>query len=71
MESLNNELFPKLHHLVERPFFKYYKVDLFRECPFWQDNGFCMNRACAVEEAQEVSQRGGDTSASGRCIICD
>ena len=36
------------------PFFKHYKVDLFRECPFWYENGFCMNRACGVEAADEV-----------------
>lgn len=35
------------------PFFKYYKVDLYRECPFWQENGFCMNRACGIEDMDE------------------
>lgn len=56
MEALNKDLFPAIHELVTHPFFRYYKVDLYRECPFWSDNGgFCMNRACAVEEADEVS----------------
>ena len=32
------------------------QVDLFRECPFWYENGFCMNRDCGVETADEVSQ---------------
>ncbi|TXT12971.1 hypothetical protein VHUM_01372 [Vanrija humicola] len=53
IEQVNTELFPKIHELVEHPFFRYYKVDLFRECPFWQENGFCMNRACSVEETEE------------------
>lgn len=30
-------------------------MDLFRECPFWYENGFCMNRDCGVETADEVS----------------
>ncbi|WWC65901.1 uncharacterized protein I303_108523 [Kwoniella dejecticola CBS 10117] len=53
VESLNHDLFPSLHELVTYPFFKHYKVDLFKECPFWYENGFCMNRNCGVEEANE------------------
>lgn len=41
--------------LVESDFFRHYKVDLYRECPFWYENGFCMNRDCGVETADEVS----------------
>jgi hypothetical protein len=44
-----------VHDLVSHPFFKYYKVDLYRECPFWKDDsGMCMNRACAVQEADDA-----------------
>lgn len=56
VESLNSQLFPSLHSLVDYPFFRHYKVDLFRECPFWYENGFCMNRNCGVEPANEVSR---------------
>jgi hypothetical protein len=55
VESLNADLFPSLKALVQYPFFRHYKVDLFRECPFWYENGFCMNRDCGVETADEVS----------------
>ena len=44
----------RLHDVIKLPFFRYQKVDLFRECPFWQEDGSCMNRACAVEETEEV-----------------
>ncbi|KIR31652.1 endoplasmic oxidoreductin 1 [Cryptococcus deuterogattii MMRL2647] len=53
VESLNQQLFPILHELVETPFFRHYKVDLYKECPFWYENGFCMNRNCGVEEMDE------------------
>ncbi|RSH93337.1 hypothetical protein EHS25_007691 [Saitozyma podzolica] len=53
VEALNADLYPKLHRLVQYPFFRHYKVDLYRECPFWYENGFCMNRACGVEAADE------------------
>ncbi|KAJ9124003.1 hypothetical protein QFC22_000795 [Naganishia vaughanmartiniae] len=53
IESLNKDLYPTLHDLVTSDFFRHYKVDLFRECPFWYENGFCMNRDCGVETADE------------------
>ncbi|WVN86378.1 uncharacterized protein L203_101542 [Cryptococcus depauperatus CBS 7841] len=53
MEALNQRLYPALHELVTTPFFKHYKVDLYKECPFWYENGFCMNRNCGVEELDE------------------
>jgi hypothetical protein len=36
------------------------QVDLFKECPFWQEQGSCMNRACGVETTDEVSTRCGE-----------
>lgn len=48
--------FETLSELVKTNYFRYYKVDLFRDCPFWVENGLCMNRACTVEKADEVSQ---------------
>ncbi|KAE8213930.1 hypothetical protein CF327_g2645 [Tilletia walkeri] len=53
VEALNDEFFNSLQRLVRTPYFRYYKIDLFRECPFWHENGFCMNRACGVEQADE------------------
>ncbi|BEI80945.1 hypothetical protein CcaverHIS002_0201050 [Cutaneotrichosporon cavernicola] len=54
VESLNQHLFPALHSLVSHPFFRYFKVDLYRDCPFWRENGLCMNRACGVETIDEA-----------------
>lgn len=33
-----------------RTFFKYYKVNLEQECPFWEEDGQCMMRDCSVCE---------------------
>jgi hypothetical protein len=30
------------------------QVDLYRECPFWSEDGLCGNRACAVDELDQV-----------------
>lgn len=53
VESVNHDLFGRLHQLVETPYFRYHKVDLAKECPFWEEDGSCMNRACGVETKDE------------------
>lgn len=53
VESVTENLYNDLHNLVETPFFKYFRVDLYRECPFWQENGFCMNRECGITTVDE------------------
>ncbi|KAL7415279.1 endoplasmic reticulum Oxidoreductin 1-domain-containing protein [Mrakia frigida] len=53
LERVNTDLYTNLHDLVKTPFFRYFKVDLFKECPFWHENTFCMNRDCSVETAEE------------------
>lgn len=53
IESVNEELWANLHDLVQTPFFRYFQVDLYRECPFWQENGFCMNRECGITTVDE------------------
>ncbi|OAX41080.1 endoplasmic oxidoreductin-1 [Rhizopogon vinicolor AM-OR11-026] len=53
IESVNGELYNTLSELVRTPFFKYFQVDLYRECPYWQENGFCMNRECGITTVDE------------------
>jgi hypothetical protein len=33
------------------------QVDLYRECPFWEENGSCMNRECGITTVDEVRAR--------------
>ncbi|EGN99657.1 hypothetical protein SERLA73DRAFT_51799 [Serpula lacrymans var. lacrymans S7.3] len=53
IESVNSELYRNLHEVVHTPFFRYFQVDLYRDCPFWQENGFCMNRECGITTVDE------------------
>ncbi|KAF8200701.1 hypothetical protein BJ912DRAFT_946857 [Pholiota molesta] len=53
IESVNDELFSNLSELVEKPFFRYFQVDLYRECPFWPDNGSCNDPGCAITSVDE------------------
>ncbi|KAG8213730.1 endoplasmic reticulum oxidoreductin 1 [Butyriboletus roseoflavus] len=44
------------HPVLHRPLtqlLEYRKVDLYRECPYWQENGFCMNRECGITTVDE------------------
>ncbi|URE39065.1 Endoplasmic, partial [Musa troglodytarum] len=52
--SLNEQvLHPILQELVKTPFFRYFKVKLWCDCPFWPDDGMCHLRDCSVCECQE------------------
>lgn len=55
VEDINQSFFDELASLVKTKYFRYYKVDLYKDCPFWVDNSLCMNRDCTVKKAQEVS----------------
>ncbi|CAO1635044.1 unnamed protein product [Jaminaea pallidilutea] len=53
-KTLNTpKFYQTLVDLVKTDYFRYYRVDLYRDCPFWVENGLCMNRACTVEKASE------------------
>lgn len=43
---------PLLRDLVRTPFFRYFKVNLYCDCPFWPDDGMCMLRDCGVCECE-------------------
>ncbi|KAG5638881.1 hypothetical protein H0H81_009184 [Sphagnurus paluster] len=53
VESVNEELLSNLSELVRMPFFKYFQVDLYRECPFWNEYGSCNNPGCAITTVDE------------------
>ncbi|KAF9589001.1 hypothetical protein IFM89_017680 [Coptis chinensis] len=54
VDSLNNEVLnPLLQELVTTPFFRYFKVKLWCDCPFWPDDGMCRLRDCSVCECPD------------------
>lgn len=57
VEDINTSFFDELAELVKTKYFRYYKVDLYKDCPFWVDNSLCMNRDCTVQKVEEVSRR--------------
>lgn len=54
INDINERLRSDLVSLVRTDFFKYFKLDLYKQCTFWNDNnGFCVNRACAVDVVED------------------
>jgi hypothetical protein len=54
VESMNHDLSTILNDLVKTTFFRYYKVDLWKECPFWPDAGLlCTSERCSVPSVDE------------------
>ncbi|XP_046887492.1 ERO1-like protein alpha isoform X2 [Hypomesus transpacificus] len=50
IDAFNNEhLFPKLQKLLESDYFRFYKVNLNKPCPFWRDDSQCGHKDCAVK----------------------
>ncbi|XP_054466504.1 LOW QUALITY PROTEIN: ERO1-like protein alpha [Anoplopoma fimbria] len=45
----NDKLFPKLQTLLESDYFRFYKVNLNKACPFWRVKGHCGLKDCAVK----------------------
>ncbi|KAK9543306.1 hypothetical protein VZT92_001096 [Zoarces viviparus] len=45
----NHKLFPKLQTLLESDYFRFYKVNLNKACPFWRVGGGCGLKDCAVK----------------------
>uniref|UniRef100_A0A665WX25 ERO1-like protein alpha n=1 Tax=Echeneis naucrates TaxID=173247 RepID=A0A665WX25_ECHNA len=50
----NKQLFPKLQTLLELDYFRFYKVNLNKPCPFWTVSSHCGLKDCAVQPCSPV-----------------
>ncbi|XP_051869624.1 ERO1-like protein alpha [Pristis pectinata] len=64
IQELNNKLFPKVQELLKSDYFRYYKVNLKKPCPFWSDNSHCGLRDCAVKPCEPSDLPAGIRSES-------
>nr|XP_033341972.1 ero1-like protein [Megalopta genalis] len=49
----NLKIYPRLQSLLVRDYFRFYKVNLKQECPFWADDSKCVMRYCHVQPCQD------------------
>ncbi|XP_068081523.1 ero1-like protein isoform X2 [Anabrus simplex] len=47
------KIYPRLRSLLLKDYFRFYKVNLNKECPFWSDDSRCAIRYCHVEACLE------------------
>ncbi len=49
----NMKIFPRLQSLLQKPFFRYFRYNPRKPCPFWDDaSGKCANSNCGVRSCQ-------------------
>ncbi|XP_023146192.2 ERO1-like protein alpha [Amphiprion ocellaris] len=60
----NNQLFNKLQTLLESDYFRFYKVNLNKACPFWTVRSHCGLRDCAVKPCSDNEVPEGIRSSS-------
>ncbi|XP_061183412.1 ERO1-like protein beta [Saccostrea echinata] len=54
LDSLNNKkIYPILKSLLQRDYFRYFKVNLMKPCPFWSDDSRCALKDCHVQSCSE------------------
>ncbi|XP_063241030.1 ero1-like protein isoform X2 [Bacillus rossius redtenbacheri] len=54
VDHFNNiKVYPRLHSLLNKNYFRFFKVNLKQECPFWPDDSRCTIRYCHVEPCVE------------------
>ncbi|KAL5008292.1 hypothetical protein ScPMuIL_013873 [Solemya velum] len=65
LDSLNNNhIYPRLQSLLTKNYFRYFKVNLHKECPYWSDDSRCALKDCHVSQCAEddipVGLKSGD-----------
>ncbi|CCC68097.1 hypothetical protein NCAS_0B00130 [Naumovozyma castellii] len=57
INQINSNIREDLQTLVNTDFFKYFKLDLYKECPFWDDsNRLCTDGSCSIDIVEDWSQ---------------
>lgn len=51
--NINQFMRSKLDIVLQQPFFRYFKIDLDRKCPFWDEPLRCFHEYCAVDVLSE------------------
>uniref|UniRef100_A0A1B0DI98 Uncharacterized protein n=2 Tax=Phlebotomus papatasi TaxID=29031 RepID=A0A1B0DI98_PHLPP len=49
----NMKIYPRLNSLLSSDYFRFYKVNLKQQCPFWADDSRCAMKFCSVQPCDE------------------
>lgn len=54
VDKINNvKIYPRLRSLLTKDYFRFYKVNLKKNCPLWSDDSHCTMKYCHVEACDE------------------
>ncbi|GMT28408.1 hypothetical protein PFISCL1PPCAC_19705, partial [Pristionchus fissidentatus] len=53
IDLFNAKFHPVLQKLLNRDFFRYFKVNMDKTCPFWADDRECASRECGIESCDD------------------
>ncbi|KAI1712015.1 endoplasmic reticulum oxidoreductin 1 (ERO1) domain-containing protein [Ditylenchus destructor] len=73
IDELNNKyVFPHLKELLQRDFFKFYKVNMEKPCPFWEDDRQCSSKECSIgycdDEVPLMLRQGANSMNDGHAL---
>ncbi|KAK9890443.1 hypothetical protein WA026_010529 [Henosepilachna vigintioctopunctata] len=69
VDHFNNvKIYPRLRSLLQKDYFRFFKVNLFKKCPFWQDYNQCGIKYCHVEPCKENEVPKGLKEKDGKKI---
>lgn len=54
----NVKIFPRIQSLVSKDYFRFYKVNLKKECPFWADDSRCAMKYCHIKTCSKENVPG-------------
>ncbi len=62
-----------MDHIVTLDYFRFFKANLWKECPFWPEDGQCAMRACSLSECTEndLPRLLREDSLEGRIVVKD
>lgn len=49
----NNKIYPRLRSLLVKDYFRFYKINLYKQCPYWDDDSKCSMRFCSVSTCDD------------------
>nr|CAG4642387.1 EOG090X03A4 [Evadne anonyx] len=60
VDTFNNyRIYPRTKRLLSKNYFRFYKVNLKKPCPYWEDEGGCVLKSCAVESCPAENMPAG------------
>ncbi|XP_031558570.1 ERO1-like protein beta [Actinia tenebrosa] len=66
VDKINKDIYPIINEIVQRNYFKFFRVKLDRPCPFWASDGQCTMKHCSVSPCKEDDIPEGVKSESKR-----